>query len=300
MNTRTLFLALLAPAALAAGLDAQAAAGRIQIRRDGPAMMVDTVVFRDLLQRRARLGVTVNLDPSDTDSLGAALVAVTPGGPAAKAGIRSGDVITRLDGNPLVVPGSSSRAVSAPGTRLIELAAKLEPNDTIPVEYVRNGRRTTTQLVTAEEAVLELGQNGFAFRFPGEEDRTWVRAFPDLRVERFSPDVRRRLEEQTETGRRVEIQRIFGGPLTNLELASLNADLATYFGTTDGVLVLTAPGSASLPLKGGDVILSVDGRRANTPSSLIRILRSYELGDTFKLEIMRQKKRETITGKMER
>ncbi|HEY9385227.1 MAG TPA: PDZ domain-containing protein, partial [Gemmatimonadales bacterium] len=55
-----------------------------------------------------------------------------------------------------------------------------------------------------------------------------------------------------------------------------------------------------LGLKGGDVILSVDGRKASGPSSLLRILRSYEPGDSFKLEIMRNKSRTTVTGKLEK
>jgi S1-C subfamily serine protease len=39
----------------------------------------------------------VNLQARDTDSVGAYVDAVTPAGPAAKAGIRSGDIITKVD-----------------------------------------------------------------------------------------------------------------------------------------------------------------------------------------------------------
>jgi S1-C subfamily serine protease len=91
-----------------------------------------------------------------------------------------------------------------------------------------------------------------------------------------------------------------GGPLADLELAPLNPDLGQYFGTSDGVLVINVPGESSLGVKGGDVILSVDGRKATGPSSLLRIRRSYDEGDSFRLDIMRNKTRTSVTGKLEK
>jgi S1-C subfamily serine protease len=92
----------------------------------------------------------------------------------------------------------------------------------------------------------------------------------------------------------------FGGPLMDLELAPINADLGQYFGTTEGVLVISVPKESTLGLKSGDVILAVDGRKPSGPASLHRILRSYESGDSFKLEILRNKSRMTVTGKLEK
>lgn len=251
-----------------------------------------------LMQRRARLGISVTLAKQDTDSIGAHVQSVTPGGPAAKAGIRSGDLITKLDGKSIL--GAASRPVdeeeSLPGVRLIELAAKLEPGDTIPVEYVRNGQRRTISLVTGDEplwAIEEGSGPSWEFRVPG------------LRLERMPPTGLVPLPE----GRgRVEIRRMPGqaqgvffmtDALGDLELAPLNADLGSYFGTAEGTLVIRVPEGSTLGLKGGDVILSVDGRKPSSPASLMRILRSYEEGESIKLEILRQKKRETVTGKLD-
>src|SRR5262245_31290072 len=75
---------------LPAGIRAQAPV-RLEPARDE--------MFNLVVNRRARLGLKVNLQAQETDSIGARVDAVTPGGPAAKASIRSGDVITRLDGN---------------------------------------------------------------------------------------------------------------------------------------------------------------------------------------------------------
>ena len=87
-------------------------------------------------------------------------------------------------------------------------------------------------------------------------------------------------------------------PLARLELAPLNPDLGQYFGATDGVLVISAPADSALGLKGGDVVLAVDGRKPAGPSHLLRILRSYETGESFKLDILRSHKRETLTARL--
>jgi S1-C subfamily serine protease len=62
--------------------------------------------------------------------------------------------------------------------------------------------------------------------------------------------------------------------------------------------VISAPRNSSLGLKGGDVVLAVDGRRPEGPLHLIRILRSYDDGEPFKLELLRSRKRETLTGSL--
>jgi S1-C subfamily serine protease len=54
----------------------------------------------------------------------------------------------------------------------------------------------------------------------------------------------------------------------------------------------------TLGLEPGDVIVSVDGRKVTTPSQLMRIVSTYDRGDEFKLQIMRQKRAEALTVKM--
>src|SRR5439155_6359849 len=72
----------------------------------------------------------------------------------------------------------------------------------------------------------------------------------------------------------------FGMPWGDLELVSLNPDLGEYFGTKEGVLVVKAPADSSLPLKSGDVILKIGDRTPSSPSHAMRILRSYEAGES--------------------
>jgi S1-C subfamily serine protease len=79
---------------------------------------------------------------------------------------------------------------------------------------------------------------------------------------------------------------------------SLNPDLGEYFGTKEGVLVVKASADSSLPLKSGDVITSIGGRKPASPEHAMRILRSYEKGETVSLEIMRKQKRMTVAWKV--
>ena len=273
-------LALVGMAPVAAALNTQepapSADPRIEVRARGPERSMQF-----LMNRRARLGLKVNLRARETDSLGAYVDAVTPNGPAANAGLRSGDIIVRVDGKSVLSGESSSRddRESLPGLRLIELAAGLEPNDTVPVEFRRGKERKTVTVVAGDEPTIvfrgQPGAGSFDFRYPsgsrmapGEED-----IFVDGPI-------------------------LYGSPLAHLELAPLNPDLGQYFGATTGVLVISVPRSSGLGLKGGDVVLAVDGRKPEGPSHLLRILRSYQDSESFKVDVLRSRKRVVVEGRL--
>jgi membrane-associated protease RseP (regulator of RpoE activity) len=261
-------------------------ADRFERQVDGPDRLM-----RIVMNRRARLGIKVNLQARDTDSLGAYVESVTPNGPAATAGLRSGDVITKVDGKSVLSGGAAAGdrdgRQSLPGLRLIELAARLEPSDTVAVEFLRGKDRRTVSLVTEDEPDMVMagpgGGHPFVMRFRGD-------ANPD--------DARLPAGDFMDMGPGQRFEFLAGSPLGDLELAPLNPDLGQYFGTTEGVLVIRAPKDGALGLKGGDVVQAVDGRKPAGPSHLMRILRSYDRGETFKLDILRNRKRETVTARL--
>ena len=289
---RYALLGLLAAGSLAApsGLAGQEPGRRVEPREFRFDVNQDRLMHI-VLNRRARLGLKINMQARETDSIGAYVEGVTPGGPAADAGLRSGDLITKLDGKSVLTGGSAEDAdqrESPPGLRLIELAARLDPNDTVSVEFRRGKDRRTVSLVTEDDP-------GLVVQGPGQRPFT-------MRVFRDEPlgDGPHRVGDFVE---RMDLslphREFFGGSLLGrLELAPINPDLGRYFGATEGVLVISAPGDSGLGLKGGDVVLAVDGRKPAGPSHLLRILRSYERGETFKLDILRDRKRETVSARL--
>ncbi len=176
--------------------------------------------------------------------------------------------------------GPSEKGQSLPGLRLIELAARLEPDDSVAIEYRRGTDRKTTTLVTGGDPKMLFqgidGKRAFAFNMGENGDLDLP---PDITMFR-------------EPGAAM----LMGGELADLDLAPMNPELGQYFGATDGVLVVNAPKASSLGLKPGDVVLAVDGRKPSGPSHLLRILRSYDRGETFKLDVLRNRKRETLTA----
>src|SRR5881398_1106251 len=236
-------------------------------RTPRPTRAPRAFVFAD--DNRGRIGVVVNPRPdSEADKLGAKLEGVTPGGPAAKAGLKVGDIITKFNGTTLAGLKAQDEEESGPGTKLVQLARKLEPGDTVQVEY-RRGSDTKKATLVAED----LGWMPNVRVMPG------MPSMPDM------PDMR-------------HFEFSFGMPWGDLELVSLNPDLGEYFGTKEGVLVVKAPADSSLPLKGGDVITSIGGREPANPSHAMRILRSYEAGETVTVEVMRKQKRTTVAWKV--
>lgn len=225
---------------------------------------------------RAMLGVTVRTERSTrVDSIGAELLSVTPGGPADRAGLRSGDVITTFNGERL--PGrypAAGERESEPGLKLVHLARQLEEGDTVQVQY-RRDRETGRATVVAQPVEPE---EWFGFDVDP----------PDVRIEGD------RIRDMI--GRNFAFS--FSDRWLDLELVSLNADLGEYFGTTEGLLVIRPPEESALNLKAGDVILRIGGRTPSSQASAIRILRSYGDGETVEFEIMRQKRRMTVSGTM--
>src|SRR2546421_10205318 len=91
-----------------------------------------------LSDHRGRIGVVVKTDASpETDKIGAKIEGVTPGGPADKAGLKVGDIITKFNGTALAAVKAEDEGESCPGRKLVEHARKLEPEDAVHVEYHR-------------------------------------------------------------------------------------------------------------------------------------------------------------------
>ena len=214
-----------------------------------------------------RIGVVVRTDASaESDKVGAKIEGVTPGSPAEKAGLKVGDIITKFAGTSLGGIKAEDEDESGPGRKLVALARKLEPGDTVRLEY-RRGSDTKQATLVAEDL-----DGGMRMDMPG-------------------PMVMPRMPG-------MDFEWSFGEPWGDLEMVSLNPDLGDYFGTKEGILVVKAPADSTLPLKGGDVILSIGGRKPTSQSHAMRILRSYESGESVSIDILRKQKRMSLTWRV--
>lgn len=243
-----------------------------------------------------RLGVLVNTEANpETDRFGALIEEVSEGGPAAKAGIQEGDIITKLAGVSLLEgEGTYDEDESAPGMRLIERARELEVGDTVEVEFRRDGETQTVELVAGEFE----GRWAYTYRLGGP-DSAYTFNFRMPNYERIS-GLAERLRGIPEVRVRApgSFALALGATLPGLELVSLNPDLGEYFDADEGVLVISVPEESELGLKAGDVILDIDGRAVRDPSHAMRILRSYESDEEVSFRIMRMRRETTVTGKI--
>lgn len=228
---------------------------------------------------RAQLGVLVQLQTdSETDRIGALLQSVTEGSAAEEAGLQEGDIIISFDGERLAgrYPAADPDE-SEPAKKLIDLIGDKDPGDEVTIEYQRNGETHST-VVTLDERDSLL--QTYSVMTPPQIS---VPRLPEFRF--FGDGDRRGLT----------VLSLWGDRWADIELVRLNEDLGRYFGTSEGLLVISPPDNDELDLQAGDVILGIDGREPYSPSRALRILRSYEEGETINIEIMRDRNSMTIS-----
>src|SRR2546430_11071808 len=258
MQRNCMLLAAAVLTTLPAVLPAQEPAVRPRVTRDRARTERDLVRALALGYKYGRIGVVVRTDASaESDKIGAKIEGVTPGSPAEQAGLKVGDIITKFAGTSLGGIKAEDEDESGPGRKLVTLAHKLEPGDTVRIEY-RRGSDTKQATLVAEDL-----DGGMRMDMPG----------PMVAMPRMPG---------------MDFEWSFGEPWGDLELVSLNPDLGEYFGTKDGILVVKAPADSTLPLKGGDGILAIGGRQPTRPSHALRIPRAYEAGEPLSIDILRE------------
>ncbi|TVQ47431.1 MAG: PDZ domain-containing protein [Gammaproteobacteria bacterium] len=216
---------------------------------------------------RTMLGLSLAPAESPTASDGARVAGVTPDGPAAQAGVRAGDVIEAIDGQSLAVADGSR-----PSRRLNELLRGVQPGQEVTLRVRREGdlQDITVTAQAAGAGVLES--------LRGILPRDWS-------VPEDWRDAPRRWSAAVRAG---------SGPWGQLEMVSMTPGLGEYFGTDQGLLVLRVAEGSALPLRDGDVLLAIGGREPSSPEHALRILASYEPGESVDLEVMRRKRREQL------
>ncbi len=228
-----------------------------------------------------RLGITISGDDKSGAVEGVTVAGVTPGGAAADVGLEAGDVITSINDESMA--GSNSRVANE---KLVDFMRGVKPGDKLKVEYLRDDEKGSVEL---EPRKTE--SNVFAWRMP--EGATTYEFFTG------DPDVDVQVAPRAGQSFGFNFSFPFAGRAwSDLEIIELNEGLGRYFGTDSGLLVVSAPESSELQLQDGDVIKSIDGREPESVGHAMRILSSYEPGESLDLNIMRDKRKRTLKIEM--
>ena len=247
-----------------------------------------------------RIGVTVkDLESAEQKPAGATNGAVVEDvladGPAAKAGLKAGDVITAFDGERV----RSARQLS----RLVD---ETPVGRSVKMTLLRDGKPLD----------VSVAPDASATRFMvGPEDLAIIREHVSPMV---NEDVRKQLEkarQQAEQAgeelkkRQFELQvapefdferggpNVFSwvtrGPRLGVGIQDLTPELATYFGVKQGVLVTSVTAdspAAKAGMKAGDVITTVDGTAVEDSGDLRRETWKNEDAKELTLGVVRDKK----------
>ena len=191
-------------------------------------------------------------------------------GPAAKAGIKDGDVVLEFNGQPVQGTAQFQRLVrETPVGRQVKITVWRGGAAQTLTATVGENRQTT---------MIAPGDGSWNFSMPE------IPAMPNIEIPHFN------MSSQN--------------PMLGIVGESLGQEdqLAEFFGVQDGVLVRSVKkGSAAekAGIKAGDVITKVDDSKVASSSEITRVLRGLKSKKTFGVTVMRNKKEMPLTVTLE-
>ena len=191
-------------------------------------------------------------------------------GPAAKAGIKQGDVVLEFNGQPVEGTAQFQRLVrETPVGRQAKITV-----------WRSGGRQTLTATVGENKQTTVFGPGDGSWNFNMPE----VQPMPNIEIPRF--------------------QMTLQNPMLGIVGESLEREdqLAEFFGVQEGVLVRSVKkGSAAekAGIKAGDVITKVDDSKVTSSAEITRVLRGVKSKKTFGVTVVRNRKEMPLTVTME-
>lgn len=220
----------------------------------------DHLALLDMDENRAMLGVT-----TVKDDKGAEIQTVTKESGAEKAGLKKGDIITKIGDKKIEEPDDLTAAIR-----------EHKPGDKVGVTFLRDGKE--------QKATAELGKwKGFTAYAPAQKyynmdiDMPNFRAVPQARV------------------RGQAWNWVSGGPRLGLSVQD----------TDDGkgvkVLEVDEDGNAfKAGIKEDDIITEVDGKAVNSADEVAKVVKESKDKASVKVKLTRQGKTENIEVKIPR
>jgi serine protease Do len=213
------------------------------------------------------IGITVR-DSDETEAKkagtsGVVVQDVREGTPAARAGVRAGDLIVDFDGE---------RARSA--RQLTRIVRETAPGRAVKMTVVRDASRQTLDITPEYRGAGDIASNVVANVRP----ESWVDgrnfAFD------FLTSSRQRL---------------------GVTVTQLTDQLATHFGVKQGVLVAEVESGSPAETAGvraGDIITTINGRAVSTADDVVREVRAAAPGSSVEVRVTRDRKELTLTARV--
>jgi serine protease Do len=192
-------------------------------------------------------------------------------GPAAKAGIKAGDVVLEFNGQPVQGTAQFQRLVrETPAGRQVKITVWRGGAAQTLTATVGENRQATT--------IITPGDGGWNFSMPE------IPAMPNIEIPRFQMSAQ--------------------NPMLGIVGESLAQEdqLAEFFGVQEGVLVRSVKkGSAAekAGIKAGDVITKIDDSKVGTSAEITHVLRGLKSKKTFGVTVVRNRKEMPLTVTME-
>jgi len=291
-------MTLLKTAALSAALFGAASSGAgaamtpLAYGQDTKVRAVAPTPFH-VISGSGRIGVTV----SDVDAgsgkatAGVMVDEVGEDGPAAKAGLKKGDVVVEFDGERVRSVRQFTRLVSeTPGGR--QVAASV----------LRDGQRVSVNLTTREANVTRFFDDSTWQNLATLRDYTVT--VPPIPARPARPDPAPRAPRATPPPLPpgFETFSFYRGNQLGASVSGLSDQLAEYFGAKTGVLVndvTEGSAAAKAGVKAGDVIVALNGSAVETSGDISRHMQKMQSGDEFTVQVLRDRKSVTLKGKVE-
>lgn len=231
---------------------------------------------------RGFLGVNIEEGPRHGEhQRGVLVTGVTPGSGADRAGLRSGDVLIAANGQSLVFKPS---AAMDPMMRLKEVMNQTRVGTEVQVEIEREGKPRKLKVIAGrppEDELAILSMPPFDMELPGKGGETDVLVFH---------------VPSTPGAPGAPLPPGFPGSAPDLQLARLDADLAAYFRTDEGVLVVRAPSEGGTGLRSGDVIQEINGEDVESPVEVLERLTEAQPGSKLSIKVVRHGRSELLAG----
>lgn len=231
----------------------------------------------------SRVGLGIVMAPNPA-AAGVRVAAVSPDSPAAKAGLRGGDVMLAVNG----------KKISGNGTQAIDsaraLLGDLKQGQSVKLGYAREGK--TYDVTMKADSIRRImvfnrgeGDGPMRVRVPGGDRSMMLPPEVEMDIERIGP-MKDCGAGKTDCHFPAMIQAF---RWQGLNLSSVDASLGRYFGTDKGVLVLSSNDDLK-SLQPGDVIQRVAGREVTSPREVMRALFGKSEGEQLKLDVLRDRK----------